>query len=55
SLTVNKVYDSFFHVNIIPHTQQVTNWHNLNKNDSINLEIDMMARYMARYLDVKQK
>ncbi|MFT6212591.1 MAG: riboflavin synthase [Alphaproteobacteria bacterium] len=55
SLTVNKVYDRFFHVNIIPHTQQVTNWQNLNKNDSINLEIDMMARYMARYLDVKQK
>jgi riboflavin synthase len=54
SLTVNKVYDNFFHVNIIPHTQLATNWQSLKQGDLINLEIDMMARYMARYLDTRQ-
>jgi riboflavin synthase len=55
SLTVNQVDDNGFHVNIIPHTQHVTNWQSLKIGDMINLEIDMMARYMARYMDYKQK
>jgi len=53
SLTVNNVYDHYFHVNIIPHTQIATNWGSLQVNDLINLEIDMMARYMARYIDTR--
>lgn len=51
SLTVNKVYDDYFHVNIIPHTQQATNWQDIKVGDRINLEIDLMARYMVRYMD----
>lgn len=50
SLTVNQVTDTYFHVNIIPHTQHATNWKLLQIGDAVNLEIDMMARYMARYL-----
>lgn len=49
SLTVNHVYDNFFHVTIIPHTQENTNWQFLKTDDNINLEIDMFARYIARY------
>ena len=52
SLTVNHVDNLGFNVNIIPHTQQATNWHDLKIGDFINLEIDMMARYIARYFDV---
>jgi riboflavin synthase len=55
SLTVNHVDDTSFFVNIIPHTQQATNWQSLKIGDMINLEIDMVARYMARYLDVTNK
>jgi riboflavin synthase len=49
SLTVNKVYDVYFHVNIIPHTQHNTNWQFLKTDDLINIEMDMMARYVVRY------
>jgi riboflavin synthase len=49
SLTVNKVYDTCFHVNIIPHTQKNTNWQFLRIDNTVNLEVDMFARYIARY------
>jgi riboflavin synthase len=52
SLTVNSVSDTdegcVFGVNIIPHTQQVTTLGNLEKGDPVNLEIDTLARYVAR-------
>ena len=37
-----------FGVNIIPHTQEVTTWGGAREGDAINLEIDMLARYVAR-------
>ena len=37
-----------FGVNIIPHTQQVTTWGLAKAGDPVNLEIDMLARYVAR-------
>ena len=55
SLTVNHVDDNGFYVNIIPHTQHATNWQFLKIGDMINLEIDMMARYMARYFEAQNK
>ncbi len=48
SLTVNEVDDTRFGINIIPHTQKVTTWGNAKVGDTINLEIDTLARYVAR-------
>jgi len=48
SLTVNTVEEQNFTVNIIPHTQAVTTLGTLEINDPVNLEIDMLARYVAR-------
>lgn len=48
SLTVNEVQGVDFGVNIIPHTQTVTTWGAVRVGDVVNLEIDTMARYVAR-------
>ncbi len=51
SLTVNEVKDGEFSINLIPHTQQSTNFHMLKAGDSLNLEVDILARYIARQKD----
>ena len=51
SLTVNEVNGCDFGVNIIPHTKSVTIWGDAKVNDPINLEIDTLARYVARLQD----
>ncbi len=48
SLTVNEVSGCRFGVNIIPHTKAVTSWGQTKLGDKINLEIDTLARYVAR-------
>jgi riboflavin synthase len=48
SLTVNEVEDRKFGVNIIPHTAARTNFSTLSVGDKVNIEIDMLARYVAR-------
>jgi riboflavin synthase len=48
SLTVNAVDGTDFGVNFIPHTQSVTTWGSVAVGDMCNLEIDTMARYVAR-------
>ena len=48
SLTVNEVEGSGFGVNIIPHTKEVTTWGASRVGDRVNLEIDTLARYVAR-------
>jgi riboflavin synthase len=48
SLTVNEVEGRDFGVNIIPHTFQVTTWGDVAMGDAVNLEIDTLARYVAR-------
>ncbi|MFB0951200.1 MAG: riboflavin synthase [Rhodospirillales bacterium] len=48
SLTVNDVNDCNFSVNIIPHTQSETTLGKLIEGDRVNLEIDVLARYVAR-------
>lgn len=50
SLTVNEASGSTFSVNIIPHTAQATTLGGLQPGDQVNLEIDLIARYVARYL-----
>jgi riboflavin synthase len=53
SLTVNEVTDDTFGVNIIPHTASVTGFGMLRPGDAVNLEIDMLARYVARLAEFK--
>jgi riboflavin synthase len=48
SLTVNEVSGAEFGVNLIPHTQEVTTWGEVKVGDFVNLEVDTMARYVAR-------
>lgn len=48
SLTVNEVDGNEFGINVIPHTQQVTTWGDAKVGDLVNLEIDTLARYVAR-------
>jgi riboflavin synthase len=48
SLTVNEVDGATFGVNIIPHTAKVTTWGAIKTGDKVNIEIDMLARYLAR-------
>lgn len=50
SLTVNEVTAARFGVNIIPHTQAVTTLGGLQPGDPVNLEIDLIARYVARLM-----
>ena len=49
SLTVNAVDDRLFGLNIIPHTWEATTLGGLKPGDAVNLEIDMLARYLARW------
>ncbi|MCU0911732.1 MAG: riboflavin synthase [Rhodobacteraceae bacterium] len=48
SLTVNEVEGAEFGVNLIPHTKVVTTWGEVAAGDLVNLEVDTMARYVAR-------
>ena len=51
SLTVNEVAGRDFGVNLIPHTRTVTTWGQVAEGDAVNLEIDTLARYVARLAD----
>ena len=53
SLTVNAVRGDTFGVNIIPHTASVTSFGALKPGDAVNIEIDMLARYVARLAEAQ--
>lgn len=48
SLTVNEVEGEIFGVNLIPHTRTVTTWADVAEGQKVNLEVDTLARYVAR-------
>ena len=48
SLTVNEVDRDTLGVNIIPHTSKATTWGSLKPGNKVNIEIDMLARYLSR-------
>ena len=50
SLTVNNIEKDNFDVNIIPHTLEKTNFHKLQINDTVNIEVDLISRYVERLL-----
>ena len=59
SLTVNRVMDSprgcEFAVNVIPHTYQVTTLRSLRAGDRVNVEVDLIARYVERMLSLRDR
>jgi len=48
SLTVNAIDGNEFEVNLVPHTVAHTTFHDRREGDRVNLEIDMLARYVER-------
>jgi riboflavin synthase len=54
SLTVNGVEQYRFWVTLIPHTLQVTTWGDRQVGDKVNLEVDLMARYVARLKETEE-
>ena len=52
SLTVNEVSGCDFGINFIPHTKEVTTWGDVAVGDQVNLEIDTLARYVARLAEM---
>lgn len=53
SLTVNSVKDNAFDVNIVPHTLTATTLGQLNVGDSVNLEVDIIARHLEQLISSK--
>ena len=53
SLTVNEVEGARFGINLIPHTLTVTTWGSKNTGEAVNLEIDPLARYVARLMEFR--
>jgi riboflavin synthase len=54
SLTVNEVAGARFGVNLIPHTLTVTTWGRMTVGQSLNLEVDVFARYVARLMEFRR-
>jgi riboflavin synthase len=54
SLTVNAVEADTFSVLVIPHTLRATTFGALRKDDDVNLEVDTMARYAARLMEMQR-
>ena len=54
SLTVSKLTNNFFEICIIPHTLKLTNLINLSKGDLVNIEIDILSKYVKRSLYEKK-
>ena len=49
SLTVSKVSNNFFEINVIPHTLALTSLKNLKINDIVNVELDIFSKYIYKY------
>jgi riboflavin synthase len=55
SLTVNRVSGRKFSINLIPHTLMMTNLRNLSKGSRVNLEVDLIARYVERMMQAEEE
>ena len=51
SLTINGVFKNTFTVNIIPHTYDITNLGKLKKGDKVNVEVDILSRYINKKIN----
>ena len=54
SLTVNEVAGATFGINLVPHSLTATNWGAKKPGETVNLEIDLFARYMARMMEFEK-
>tara|TARA_B100000963_G_scaffold334508_1_gene327787 strand:- start:301 stop:894 length:594 start_codon:yes stop_codon:yes gene_type:complete len=54
SLTISKIKKNSFEIWIIPHTLKLTNLINLKKNDLVNVEIDIMSKYVKKFINEKK-
>jgi riboflavin synthase len=54
SLTIAGLTDDYFEVAIIPKTLQVTNLYHLKPGDAVNLEVDVIGKYVERLLEFRQ-
>ncbi len=55
SLTINQVNENYFNINLIPHTKKNTNWNIINLGEKVNIEIDILARYVDKILKTEKK
>ena len=49
SLTISKIYKNFFEINVIPHTLKLTNLKDLQPNNLVNVELDILSKYIYKY------
>ena len=49
SLTISKIYNNSFEINVIPHTLKLTNLKNLKVNNLVNVELDIFSKYIYKY------
>ena len=54
SLTISKVTKKGFQIWVIPHTYKLTNLSSLNKNSLVNIEIDILSKYVMNYFNEKK-
>ena len=54
SLTISKVKKDSFEIWIIPHTLKSTNFENLKQNNLVNIEIDILSKYIKKFLNEKK-
>ena len=54
SLTISKIKKNSFNIWIIPHTLKLTNLRFLKKNDLVNIEIDILSKYVKKFINVKR-
>ena len=54
SLTVAKKNKTSIEIALIPHTMKITNFHQKNVEDEVNIEVDMFAKYIENYMGIKK-
>ena len=54
SLTISKIKKDSFEIWVIPHTIKLTNLSKLKKNDSVNIEIDILSKYVKKFIHEKK-
>ena len=55
SLTIANLTEDYFEIAVIPKTWELTNLHDLKNGDAVNLEADVIAKYVERILNVREK
>ena len=55
SLTISKIKRNSFEIWLIPHTLNLTNLAKLSLNDDVNIEIDILSKYVKKFINEKKK